>query len=101
MKLVLNEELCKTVPAKDAKVDAELRVQAIGRASKAKAVAQGFTDSGQFKGSIKVRKHEKGYSVDIDDPNALSIIFGHEYDGWAQGHVPFAGHHEIIGALLA
>lgn len=101
MKLVLYEERCKTVPARDQTVDAELRLEAIGRASKAKAVAGGFSDSGQFKGSIHVTKHEKGYSVDIDDPNALSIIFGHDYAGWAEGHPRFTGHHEVIDALLA
>jgi hypothetical protein len=101
MKLVLNDWACRTVPAKDATVDAALRKEAFKRAHNAKTAAAEFSDSGQFRGSIHPKKHEKGYSVDIDDPNALSIIFGHEYDGWADGHAPFEGHPEIIAALLA
>ncbi|MFB7420775.1 DUF5403 family protein [Streptomyces sp. NPDC056210] len=101
MKIVLDEQKCKTVPASDPKVNAELRKQALDRAHNAKTAAAGFSDSGQFRGSIHVKSHEKGYSVDIDDPNALSIIFGHNYAGWAEGHMPFEGHPEIIAALLA
>lgn len=101
MKIVLSESRCKTVPAKDEGVDAELRIQAIGRAGKAKAVAGVHSDTGQLKGSIHVSKHEKGYSVDIDDPNAVSIIYGHEYEGWAEGHPRFQGHHDIIDAIFA
>lgn len=101
MKVVIYEEACKRAPAKTPEVDKELRTQAIGRAGKAKGVASGFTNTGEFRGSIHVSKHEKGYSVDIDDPNALSIVFGHEYEGWARGRPRFEGHDEVIKAILA
>lgn len=101
MKLVLFDYQCRTVPAKAVETDQALRKEAFKRAHNTKTAAAEFSDTGHFRGSIHVKKHEKGYSVDIGDPNALSIIFGHEYDGWAEGHAPFEGHPEIIAALLA
>jgi hypothetical protein len=106
MKLILDERKCKTVPAKTPEVDAALREEAVKRAHRTKVAASEFSspaqgNTGHFRGSIHPKKHEKGYSVDIDDDNALSIIFGHEYDGWAEGHAPFEGHPEVIHALLA
>lgn len=75
-----------------------LKAHATVMAGEIKAAAAPHRKTGAFEHGIKVRRHRKGYSVDLEDRHSASINYGHftKTGEWVEGihaieHVVGAG----------
>lgn len=59
-------------------VKAEVKAEAERRAARIRAVAAGHVDTGRFLASIKTATGDVDTVIYSDDPNALSINYGHQ-----------------------